>query len=259
VALGDAITSYLLRAYERLKERGAAPNGPSGLSQRDQTMLSRRISASFARRVGKIMRLPCIRPERDLFDSLEISFEELHPREKDMAFTAQGITTGADRKSRQKETVRQDASVVRLAAWLVANELYRPGQYLQAGSLPSPVTLPDVTGLLDAVHAMFPTEATFAPPLSWGLALERVTAALVVVNFLSPREEKQTVSADVLYATSWGELFHLERTDGLELLSHSPSVFLSDQLGLQLDPSLRLSIHAPARSQCQLARISRRD
>jgi len=257
VALGDAITTYLLRAYERLKQRGTALAGAGGLSERDQTMLSRRIGASFAQRLGKIMRLPCIRPERDLFESLEITFEELRTREKETVFTVQGESAGADRKTRQKETVRQDASPVRLAAWLVANELYRPGQYLQAGSLPAPLALPDVTGLLEAVHALFPAEATFAPPLSWGLAPERITAALIVVNILAPREEKQTVSADVLYATSWGELFHLERKNGLELLSHSPAAFLADQLGLPLDPHLRLSIYAPPRSQCQLARASR--
>ena len=257
VALGDAITSYLLRAFERLKERGTAQTGPTGLSARDQTMLSRRIGASFSRRVGKIMRLPCIRPERNLFESLEITFEEIHPREKEMAFSAKGISVGADRKSRQKETLRQEGSLVRLAAWLVANELYRPGLYLQAGTLPAPLTLPDVTGLLAAVHGHFPTEATFCPPLSWGLGPERITAALLVLNLLAPREEKQPVSVDILYATSWGELFHQVRTKDLELLAHSPSAFLADQLGLELVPELRLLLHAPSRSQCLLVKAAR--
>lgn len=257
VSLGDAITTYLLRAYERLKTRGAALADAGGLSERDQTMLSRRIAASFAQRVGKIMRMPFIRPERGFFESLEITFEELRTKEKETVFTVQGESTGADRKNRQKETVRQDASIIRLTAWLVANELYRPGQYLQAGTLPAPLALPDITGLLAAIHDLFPPADTFSPPLSWGLSPERITAALVVVNFLSPREEKTTRSADLLYATSWGELFHVERHADLDLLAHSPAAFLTEKLGLPVDPHLRLAIYAPPRSQCQLARAAR--
>jgi len=259
VALSDAITTYLLRAYERLKARGSALADAGGLSERDQTMLSRRIAASFAQRVGKIMRLPFIRPDHDFFESLEVSAEELRTRDKETVFTVQGESAGPDRKTRQKTTVRQDASIIRLAAWLVANELYRPGQYLQAGSLPAPLALPDVTGLLETLHDLFPPESTFSPPLSWGLSPEHITAALVVVNFLAPREEKQTVSADVLYATTWGELFHVERHTDLDLLAHSPPVFLTEKLGLPLDPHLRLAIYAPPRSQCQLARAARQD
>ncbi len=255
VALGDSITAYFLRAYERLKQRSAELAFGGGLTERDQAMLSRRISASFSRRVGKIMRMPFIRPGRDLFASLEIAFEEQKPKET--VFVVRGEPAGADRKARRREPVRQDASLVRLAAWIVANELYRPGQYLQAVSLPAPLTLADVSGLFEIVHDVFPAQATFAPPLSAGLAPERVTAALLVVNLLVPREEKKTLSADVLYATSWGELFHLERNAGLEALAESPAFFLSHALGLTLDPHLRLEVHAPARCQCLAVRMAR--
>ncbi len=256
VALGDAIASYFLRAYNRLKDRSKELSSGGGLTERDQTMLSRRIAASFSRRVGKIMRMPFIRPGRDLFASLEIAYEEIAPREK--AFVARAESTGGDRKARKWEAVRQDASLPRLAAWLTANELYRPGLHLQAGVLPAPLTLPDAAGLFAATQALFPVRETFAPPLSWGLAPERVTAALCVVNLLAPREERRTVAVDVLYATSWGELFHLERTSGFEALAVSPSVYLSDALGLALAPDLRLEVYAPAKSQCQAARRARR-
>jgi adenylate cyclase class 1 len=53
LALGDAITTYLLRAYDRLKQHAASLTQTGGLSERDQIMLSRRIGASFSRRVGK--------------------------------------------------------------------------------------------------------------------------------------------------------------------------------------------------------------
>uniref|UniRef100_I2Q1H5 Adenylate cyclase n=1 Tax=Desulfovibrio sp. U5L TaxID=596152 RepID=I2Q1H5_9BACT len=256
VALGDVITSYFLRAYERLKARSQELSSGGGLTERDQTMLSRRIAASFGRRVGKIMRMPFIRPGRDLFASLEIAFEEISPREK--GFVIRGESAGADRKARKRETVRQEGSLPRLAGWLTANELYRPGLHLQAATLPAPLTLPDVAGVLGAVHNVFPVRETFAPPLSLGLLPERVTAALFVVNLLVPREERRTVSVDVLYATTWGELFHLERTAGLDVFDASPSLFLSESLGLALAPDLRLEVYAPARSQCQAGRQSRR-
>jgi adenylate cyclase class 1 len=253
VALGDSITTYLLRAYERLRQHAAALATSGGLTPRDQTMLSRRIAASFGQQVGKIMRLPFLRPGRELFSALEIASED--GRGKETAFCARGESFGPDRKTRGKEMVRQDGSLVRLAAWLVANELYQPGLFLRAGALPAPLALPDVTALLAAVHAVFPAQATFAPPLSWGLEPRRITAALLVPNLLSPREEKRTLTLDVLYATSWGEFFHVEQSTGLESLAVSPSLYLSDSLGLPLDPDIRLAGHAPARCQCQAARM----
>ena len=258
VALGDAITTYLLRAYERLKQYGATLAGGGGLAERDQLMLSRRIGASFSRRVGKVMRLPFIRPGRELFEALEFTYEEARAREKELVFTVRGETLGADRKTRRKEPVRQESSLARLAAWLVANELFRSGQFLQAGNLPAPLTLPDINGLLDALLAMFPAQETFAPPLSWGLEPERVTAALLVCNLLSPREEKRNCSVDVFYATTWGELFHQERSTNLEPLADSPERFLANGLGLHLAPDIRLDVYAPTRSQCQAARMARR-
>ncbi|MFU2208267.1 class I adenylate cyclase [Solidesulfovibrio sp. C21] len=258
MALGDAITRYFLRAYERLKERSRELASGGGLTERDQTMLSRRIAASFGRKVGKIMRLPFVRPGHDLFDSLEFGYEEIAPKEKGFVLRAEPRGGDGERGARTRETVRQDASLPRLCAWIVANELYRPGMALGASPLPAPLTLPDVTGLLAAIHDTFPARETFAPPLSWGLAPERITAALIAVNLLAPREERRTVTADVLYATSWGELFHLERVTGLEALDDSPAFFLTGAVETKLDPELRLAMHAPVKSQCPTGRQTRR-
>ncbi|WP_043600611.1 class I adenylate cyclase [Solidesulfovibrio magneticus] len=258
MVLCDAISNYFLKAYERLKNRSAELGAAGGLTERDQAMLSRRIAASFAKRVGKVMRLPFLRPGRHLFDSLEIGLEDGKGREAGLVVRGEPAVRGGARKSRQKETLRQELSVVRLAAWLVANELYRPGLHVQATLLPAPLTLPDCVGLLSAVHDLFPARATFNPPLSWGLSPEKVTAALLVVNMTAPREERATVSIDTLYATSWGEFFHLERTTGLESLGISPRDYLIDSMGLTLDPDARIKVFAPAKSLCQAVRRAKR-
>ncbi|MFP5260258.1 MAG: class I adenylate cyclase [Acidobacteriota bacterium] len=256
MALCDAISSYFLKSYERLKARSAARLSGGGLTERDQTMLSRRIAASFGQRVGKVMRLPFLRPGRQLFGSLEIGVNK--GELKDTIFLARGEPApGADRKARQRETLRQESSVVRLAAWLVINELYRKGMHLQASSLPAPLTLPDFTGCINAICDTFPVRETFNPPLSWGLSGERVTAALLVVNMLASREERGLASVDTLYATSWGELFHLERSIRLEPLAESPRDYLTESLGLTLDPDARIEVYAPAKSQCQALRWAR--
>lgn len=247
VALGSAITTYLLRAYGRLKDHAARLAGEGGLTERDETMLSRRIAASFGQQPGKILRLPFLRPGRELFASLEIAAKD----GKQRLFCARGEPPAPARSARKKELVRRDASLVRLAAWLVANELYRPGQFLQAGPLPAPLALPDVTALLAAVHGTFPTQETFAPPLSQGLSPRCVTTALVVANLLSPREEKRLLELDVLYATNWGELCHARPEADLESLAMSPALFLADNLGLPLARGCRLLSHVPDRSQCQ--------
>lgn len=254
--LGEAITNHFLRAFERLKARIKELDSGGGLTERDQAMLSRRIAASFGRKVGKIMRMPFLRPGRDLFAFLEIAYEETASREK--LFVVRAELAGGDRKNRKRETVRQDASLPRLCAWLTANEIYRPGLHVQATTLPAPLTQPDVLALLDALHQAFPVKDTFAPPLSWGLARERITQALLLVNMLSPREEHRTLTVDALYSTSWGELFHLERTTDMDVFDGEPSLFLSEIAGIGLDRNLRLTLHAPAKSLCTAAREARR-
>lgn len=251
-ALGEAITNHFLRAFERLKARSQELAGGGGLTERDQAMLTRRIAASFGHKLGKIMRMPFVRPGRGLFASLEIATEEPAPREK--AFVVRAEAAGGDRRNRKRETVRQDASLPRLCAWLIANEIYRPGMHLTANTLPAPLTQPDVAALLDALYAAFPIQATFAPPLSWGLVPERLTQALCVVNLLVAREERRTLVVDLLYATSWGALYHVVRTAGLDVFEGSPSLFLSEATGLEPDRSLRPVLFAPAKSQCPTAR-----
>lgn len=257
MALCDAITRHFLRVYGRLKERGRELASGGGLTERDQAMLSRRIAASFARKSGKIMRLPFVRPGRGLFDALEFSFEGMGARKK--GFVLRGLRRGEDRhQTRLHEAVRQDLSLPRLCAWVAANELYRPGMHLSAANLPAPLVLPDIAGLLAAVYAMFPPRETFSPPLSRGLEKEVVTAVLIVVNLLVRREERRTLTADVLYATSWGELLHLERATDLTLLDNSPPRFLTETLGLSLENAPRLAIHVPAKARCPAGRQTMR-
>ncbi len=74
----------------------------------------------------------------------------------------------------------------------------------------------------------------------------------------APREERATVSIDTLYATNWGEFFHLERTTALEPLSASPRDYLIDSMGLTLDPDARIEVFAPAKSLCQAVRRAKR-
>ncbi len=256
VALGDAITKYFLHVYKRLRQRADQLPSQGGLTERDQAMLSQRITASFSRETGKIMRLPFIRPGRDLFLSLEIDHEERGPRER--AFVIRGETeTKREDDAEKWDPIRMDTSLVRLAAWLAANELYRPGERVRAVFLPPPLSLPDAVGLFDTIYATFPIRETFAPPLSWGLSPKAITAALIVLNLGVARDEREVVRAEVLYATSWGELLHFGTPKGLSLLESNVAAFLTGNLGLPLAPDARIEAFAPARSQCRAARHGR--
>jgi len=256
LALGDAITKYFLHVYKRLRQQAAGLPSQGGLTERDQTMLSQRIAASFGRRAGKIMRLPFIRPGRDIFVALEVDHDERTAGEGVFAIRGEPGAKGED-KTEKWESVHADTSLPRLAAWLSANEIYRPGMNVNAVILPPPLSLPDVIGLFDAVHAAFPIRETFAPPLSWGLAPKTVTAALIVLNLHTPREERDVVRVDVLYATSWGELLHLGKPRGIQILEKDVAAFLTKNLDMALAQGARIKLFAPARSQCRAARQAR--
>jgi adenylate cyclase class 1 len=245
-ALAQAITVSLQRACARLAKRDPNQAG-GGDDERGRAMLTRRIAACFGQKVGKILRQPFVRPGYRLFGALEIGYEAISPKEK--SFVLRGEGKGAH-GARACETVRQDASLPRLCAWMAANAFHRPGMPLRGVSLPAPLVLADVDALLAAVCAQFPVRETFDPPPALVLAPPRVSAALIVANLLTPREQRRTLQADVLYATTWGELFHLERATDMEMLNYEPERFLSLATGLEPTQGLRLAVHTPAGSHC---------
>jgi adenylate cyclase class 1 len=246
MAAGKKIADFLSGTYERIRDRLTGRENASGrdVDERDLAMFGRRILSRFAARKNKIGRIPFVRPPRGLLHAVEIILDG-----PDQGYSARGECRRPDGR-KVPEHIRSERSLERLAAWLTANDIYRPGVYLKAATVKAPLSFPDIQALFDALAATFPVKETFHPPLSEGLAPERVTRALIVLNLHVPREEKELEKAGIVYSTNWGELFFVENTQALHLLAEAPHDFVRYNTGLEVDPLARLETFIPAKAAC---------
>lgn len=246
MAVGKKIAEFMSGTYERIRERLPLRGDDTGQDSdhRDLAMFGRRIASWFGARKNKISRIPFVRPPRDMLHAIEIVTDA-----PEQGFTARGECRGPQGR-RPPEHIRSERSLERLGAWLTANGLYHQGIFLKAATLKAPVSLPDIKSLFGAMAASFPMKATFDPPLSEGLTAERITRALFVINMHVPREERELAEVGLLYSTNWGELFFLETTQAMHLLTEAPHDFVRYNTGLPVDPLARLETFTPAKAAC---------
>ncbi len=252
VAAGKKIADFLFGTYERIRERLSMDETIIGseADQRDLAILGRRIFSRFGSRKNKIARIPFVRPPSGLISALEIVFDG-----PEHGFSARGECKRPDGR-KAPEHIRSERSLERLAGWLAANDIHRPGVYLKAGAIKAPLSLSDVQALFTALGETFPLGETFNPPLAEGLAPERVVKALVLLNFHVPREEKDIAEAGFYYSNNWGELFFVDQAQALELLVETPHNFLRYNTGLDVDALARIETLAPAKAACPRLNLS---
>ncbi len=251
-ATGKKIADFLFGTYERIRERLSMVEALVGseADQRDLAILGRRILSRFGGRKNKIARIPFVRPPHGLIRALEIVFDS-----PEQGFSARGeCKRPGGRKA--PEHIRHERSLERLAAWLTANAIYRPGVYLKGGATQAPLSFPDIQALLTALVETFPLGETFNPRLAEGLVPERIVKALVLINFHVPREEKDIAEAGFYYSNNWGELFFVEKPQALALLVGAPHDFLRYNTGLEVDPLARIETLTPAKAACPRLNLS---
>ncbi|MEF3696484.1 class I adenylate cyclase [Desulfolutivibrio sp.] len=251
-AAGKHIADFLFGTYERIRERLSIDETDHAAEpdRRDLAVFGRRILSRFGARKNKIGRIPFVRPPNGLLQSLEILYDE-----QEHGFSARGECRSPDGR-KAPEYIRSERSLERLAAWLAANGIHSPGVYLKAATVKAPLSVPDIQGLFAALAAAFPVKDTFSPPLAEGLAPERITRALLVINLHRPREEKDITEVGLYYSTNWGELFFVEGTQALGLLEPAPHDFVRYNTGLDVDPLARIETFVPAKAACPRLNLS---
>jgi adenylate cyclase class 1 len=252
VTAGKKIAAFLFGTYERIRDRLAVRDKrpDAEADDHDLDMFGRRILSRFGKRKNKIARIPFVKPPHDMLHAVE-----LVPDGPERGFSARGECRRPGGRT-SPEHIRTERCLERLAAWLVVNDIYRPGVYLKAATVKAPLSFPDIQALFEALAATFPLKDTFAPPLAEGLAPERITRALIVINLHVPRDEKEMTDAGIAYSTNWGEFFFVESTQALHLLPDAPHDFIRYNTGLDVDPLARLETFIPAKAACPKITVS---
>lgn len=256
VALGQLMVRFMLKTYERIHTLWSRLDIDTRVTEEDMTKLGRKILSYLNPRPGKIMRLPFMAEAggaRKLFASLEFTCEGLAGTAT--TWICLGEAPKSKGKRSKKEEIRRAKELVPMLVWLVANKAFSSGKPLQGANLEYPVSLGDISDLLEFLCDFLPLEKVFDSDINEYLRQEEIAYALCVVNFMTPREEREIREVTLVYATNWGELYCQKVTANLKQLRNHPQSFLRTSLGKGLHHDLQFSVYLPPKSMCPKIRM----
>jgi adenylate cyclase class 1 len=249
VATGRKVSRFMFSTYDSVQDKLAAEKLEAQVSMEDMTKLGRKIFAGFKQKPGKVMLVPFVDPPQGLYSALDIQC--LGKPGAKSVWIVRGMRNEAGQEGKGVfEEVGRDHHPVSLAAWLTANEIYDPKLHVQGGNLQKPISLPDLTDLLEALDAFFPHADTFNTDIEENLNDERAVKVFTVVNMMTIREEKAIRDAQVIYSTNWGELFCLTNPGGLHLLEGDPMDFVRANVPHASGYGVQAEFHIPRKARC---------
>ncbi|MBU1611106.1 MAG: class I adenylate cyclase, partial [Proteobacteria bacterium] len=247
--IGKTVSHFMTATYKRIQ--GSLVTGGTATKARitpeDRTRLGRQISANFARKKNKIVRVPFLGVK---------GYPELHfladkSPGKPTVWAVQGLTPSEGKKSvKDTEPLFRAENPGTLLAWLVMNRLFAPKTLVDGESSIAPMSAVDIKNALAQLHAFFHYDTTFELPPDDYLGSERVTMALLLINLAQQPELNTVASVDVIYATSWGEVFCVSvPKPGVQIKKNVRS-WLAATLPHDASTPTRLKAFYPKRSQC---------
>ncbi len=252
LATGNQIASYLFSTYERLLQYRDSKARELHINDQDLTRVGRTIISAFEKKPNKVMRVPFVNPPRAFLEGLK--FNGVHVGNT-ASWSVDGECAGSGKKEASEE-FRRDGNLVRLALWLVVNDIYSPRLYVHGKNILAPVSLPDIQELLETLRRFFPIDEVLHPALGESSRSERVTRVLVIYNFFAPREDKTICDAVIVFSTNWGEIFCRVDPQNIDDLEKAPLAFLDKNLDRPLGPDAMLDAVCPAKSMCPRVNIA---
>ncbi|HMM38058.1 MAG TPA: class I adenylate cyclase [Desulfovibrio sp.] len=253
---GATLSRFLIKTYERIQERLEQGGERAGarISPEDLTRLGRKIQANFAPRKHKVERVPFLDLSGHLFP--EFYFEAEKAPGRRTVWLARGQEAGSGKiSSKDMQVLRKDTDPALLLAWLVVNGLYSPSTHVHGERSIAPMSVDDLKKSLQALYEFFPRESTFEVDMEETLRPERVTRAFFILNLAVPQDAQKIVTASVVYATNWGEVFCLTVRNPDQKILKQASSFLRDVLPQPLPQPPEMGLYIPRKSQCPRIRL----
>nr|WP_231702153.1 class I adenylate cyclase [Desulfoplanes formicivorans] len=223
---GEAMSSFMIRAYKRIQGKVSARGKDVAIRPEEMTMLGRTILSYFGREPGKVRRMFLM--EKDT-DYREIYLYGEKTSDGKHVYAAKARREHQPRILESLEVVRRDHNPFRLVAWLAVNKLFRPGVEVSGNPTLAPLSVSFLQGALQGVLETFPPEDVFRVKQEELLEEKRIKKVLCFLQKGPEADEGAVAGADILYSTSWGELYgvHLDhpaatiRTDPLEFFARN--------------------------------------
>lgn len=244
--VGAEVGRYMFQSYEMVSRNLREKSSEAAISAEDMTKLGRKLISCLQPKKNKVGRVPFIHSPKGLFSSLDISCES--EAGKKPVWIVKAYTKSQEGEKGSVEEIRRDMSLFRLLAWLTGNKLFTPKVHWQSSSLKDPIAYADIDLLLKSFYEFLPPAVIFEPEFEEYMEAEQVLYAFMPVNFFAFRSMEKIVESGLVYATNWGEMFHVDAPKKPELLMSAPLEFIKTNAHVPPHPECRTRILAPHKS-----------
>lgn len=251
IRLGGRVNQFLVNTYTRVRD-SMASDSRAAISPEDLTRLGRKIFTTFSKRPGKIEHISFLGAMKASLGELRLSAASSKGGRQWVL--EGGVLDEAHVQIRLTE-LRKGKSLTPLLLWAAFNGVAGPGVEVKADMSVSPLTAPDLSGLLEALAGFFRSLASGESSIAETMKAERITRAFFVLNLTAPREAAALAEAQLAYATNWGELFCVDLPVNRKTLLSDPVDFLREVLPLEVREDVVLGVFAPQRAQCPVPHL----
>ncbi|MBU0673462.1 MAG: class I adenylate cyclase [Proteobacteria bacterium] len=206
VDFGETAHQYLIDTYRRLRSTFASFHGNLTISEKDISILGRKLFTFYEKRPNKIDFIRSL--SREAMAQQNITFQVEIVNGNSVHSALQGGKEREKNVSTSDILIGRNSNPIKLMTWLIINGILTPNTRIELSKHSLALNLHDLQDLADKIIGSF-------PPVNFGrisgehlLQEEEVKQALVIVNFEKAKDvsEKNLPTAIITF-TSYGEYF----------------------------------------------------
>jgi len=198
--LNRRVIGFLVETYQRIRER--TRNGNVRISERDLTVLGKKLECFFDSRRDKVPREPSMYHARDIAD---IEMQELPPVGSAAPMWRLGVRICGASAGRY-QMVRNVPNPLVACAWCCVNQFYNGRQRLVVQGR-TRMTVKETAGFMRFFSEFFPVDVVDSLDVSALLDERRITHVCVAPNWDDPDWNRTLKSLLVFYRNSLGEIY----------------------------------------------------
>ena len=242
--MGEAMNTFMLNTYQRIRDKVFASGKEVSIRPEEMTTLGRTISSFFSQEPGKVRRI-------FFLDSEATNYQELYffckkGADGSKVFAVKGVRAGEPRVLEHLEIIRREVNPVKLAAWLVMNGLYRDGVLVSGNSSLAPVSVAYLQGVMGGMLDVFPPAKAFVVQRRDMLEEKLARRVLCVLNPGMEKDDSGILHLDIVYSTTWGELFCVQHTTAKSAAGVDFTSTFAQAIPCPLDPYVEIFQFRPA-------------
>ncbi|MBU2552455.1 MAG: class I adenylate cyclase [Proteobacteria bacterium] len=210
----DEINRFVLKTYKRVTKELASQKQESDLkiSQRDLTVLGRKLYIFFSERTNKISSIKSVIEDPPALSSLTIQPRLDSPRSKVWdAYRGFLSRDAVEAGQGWEKMLASSPYLTELLTWLVTNKLYDESTSINlnagAGRLATHCTVPDLQNLLRQIKEFFPNLKLSEIKEDDLLSKPKLVRMFLVINLDETDRADGLVETGLIYQNSWGEVF----------------------------------------------------